>query len=85
GETTVMTELAIKLREFIAEDTGMELSEFNEDTELFSEGYIDSFTMTSVIGWLEEETGISIAQSAVTLENFDTINRMVAFVAREKG
>lgn len=80
-----MTELAIKLREFIAEDTGMELSEFNEDTELFSEGYIDSFTMTSVIGWLEEETGISIAQSAVTLENFDTINRMVAFVAREKG
>ena len=80
-----MTDLATRLRNFIAEDTGLDPSEFTDDTELFSDGYIDSFTMTSVIGWLEEETGITIAQSAVTLENFDTINRMVAFVEREKG
>lgn len=80
-----MTDLATRLHAFIAEDAGLDASEFTADTELFSEGYIDSFTMTSVIGWLEDETGISIQQSAVTLENFDTINRMVAFVAREKG
>jgi acyl carrier protein len=78
-----MTDLAAKLRSFIAEDTGLAPSDFTDETELFSEGFIDSFTMTSVIGWLEEQTGIQIPQSAVTLENFDTISRMVAFVARE--
>lgn len=78
-----MNDFASKLHEFIVEETGMDATEFNAETALFSEGYIDSFTMTQIIAMIEEEAGITVAQSDITLENFDTIGRMAAYVQRE--
>lgn len=70
---------------FICEDAGLERDEITDDTLLFSDGFIDSFTMTSLIAFIEEETGITIEQSAVTLENFDTVSRIMAFVEGQLG
>ncbi len=70
---------------FICEDAGLERDEISDDTLLFSDGFIDSFTMTSLIAFIEEETGITIEQSAVTLENFDTIARIMAYVDGQVG
>ena len=67
---------------FICDDASLDPSEINDDTLLFTDGYIDSFTMTSLIAYLEEEFGAEIAQSAVTLENFDTLSRIMNFVSR---
>jgi len=67
---------------FICDDASLDRSEINDDTLLFTDGYIDSFTMTSLIAYLEEELGAEIAQSTVTLENFDTISRIMKFVSR---
>lgn len=72
-----------ELFEFICDDAGLERDEINADTPLFSEGFIDSFTMTSLIAHIEDETDISIDQASVTLENFDTINRIMNFVERQ--
>ena len=65
---------------FICEDAGLDRAEINADTPLFSDGYIDSFTMTSLIAFLEEETGIEIEQSAVTMDNFDSVARIMAYL-----
>lgn len=62
---------------FICEDASLDPNEFNDDTLLFTDGYIDSFTMTSLIAFIEEELGVEIDQSAVTLENFDSISRKI--------
>lgn len=80
-----MSTIAQQLHSFIAEETGMDESEFNADTALFSEGYIDSFTMTAVIAYIEETHGVEIPQAEITLENFDTINNMVGFIERAKA
>jgi acyl carrier protein len=80
-----MADLAQELHDLITEETGMDASEFTADTCLFSEGFIDSFTMTSVIAYIEETHGVEIPQSEITLENFDTINNMVGFITRAKG
>ncbi|MDO5658406.1 MAG: acyl carrier protein [Paracoccus sp. (in: a-proteobacteria)] len=80
-----MTNIAQQLHSFIAEETGMDEAEFNAETALFSEGYIDSFTMTAVIAYIEETHGVEIPQSEITLENFDTINNMVGFIERAKA
>mgnify|MGYP005987524227 CR=1 FL=1 len=74
-----------ELYEFICDDAGLERSEINDETLLFSDGFIDSFTMTSLLAFVEQETRISIEQSAVTLENFDTVPRIMAFVERQHG
>lgn len=35
--------------------------------------------------FVEQETGLNISPGDVTLENFDTVARITAFVAREQG
>lgn len=69
-----------ELIRFICDDAGIDAAEINEDTPLFTEGYIDSFTMTSMIAFIEEKMGFEIEQSAVTLDNFDTVSRIMAYV-----
>lgn len=51
------------------------------DTELFSTGLLDSVSMVSLITFIEEKTGATIPAGDVTLENFDTVERIVAYVA----
>lgn len=67
---------------FICEDASLDPGEINDNTLLFTEGYIDSFTMTSLIAFIEEELGVEIDQSAVTLENFDSISRIMSYLGR---
>ncbi|MBS1301532.1 acyl carrier protein [Loktanella sp. SALINAS62] len=67
------------LIDFICEDAGLRREDISDDTLLFSDGYIDSFTMTSLIAFIEDEGNMTIEQSAVTLENFDSINNIMAF------
>lgn len=80
-----MPGVAEQLISFISEETGMSPDEFGQDTKLFSEGYIDSFAMTSTINYIEETFGLSIAQSDVTLAHFDSIASMTAFIQSKKG
>ena len=51
------------------------------DTELFSSGLLDSVSMVGLITFIEERSGATIQPADVTLENFDTIDRIVAYVA----
>ena len=69
---------------FICEDAGLKSSDFNDETELFSGGFIDSFTMASLLQFIEEKTGLEVSQSDVTLENFDAVSRIVAFVENQR-
>ncbi|WP_273502919.1 acyl carrier protein [Paracoccus sphaerophysae] len=70
---------------FIGEDAGIDRAEIGDDTLLFSEGFIDSFTMSSVLAFIEEQKGIQIEMSDVTLENFDSVSRIIAFVDRQSA
>lgn len=72
------------LIKFICEDAGLDAAEFDDNTELFSGGFIDSFTMASILEFIEEAVGVEVAQSDVTLENFDTVARIVAFVEKQR-
>ena len=51
------------------------------ETELFSSGLLDSVSMVSLITFIEEKTGATIQPADVTLENFDTVERILAYVA----
>ena len=50
------------------------------DTPLISSGYVDSFSMVSLLVFLEHKFNIKIPPHKATPEAFDTVNSIVALV-----
>jgi len=57
------------------------VAEADGETLLFSSGLLDSVAMMRIIGFIEEQAGFDVRPADVTLENFDTVARIVAYVA----
>lgn len=49
------------------------------DSPLFTSGALDSVAMMNLIAFVEERAAIQVRADQVTLENFDTAGRIVAF------
>jgi len=57
-----------------------EEKEINYDTPLISSGYVDSFSMVSLLVFLEKKFQIKIHPGKATPEAFDSVNKIVALV-----
>ncbi len=66
------------LLENVRELSGLN-AEATLDTPLFSSGALDSVAMLSLIALVEEAAGIEIRAEDVTLDNFDSVGRIVRF------
>ena len=53
-------------------------------TPLISSGYIDSFSMVTIVAFLEKEFSISIPDSEIIPKNFDSAQAIVELVERIK-
>jgi acyl carrier protein len=54
--------------------------EITYDTPLISSGYVDSFSMVSLLVFLEKKFKIKIPPSKAAPEAFDSVNKIVALV-----
>lgn len=54
--------------------------DLNYDTPLISSGYVDSFSMVSLLVFLENRFKIKIPPSKATPEAFDSVNRITDLV-----
>lgn len=70
------------LVQFMVDELGLEPDDAQDDTPLFSTGLLDSFSMVDLIGHIEKTAGIKIKATEVSLDHFDTIGRMLAFVEK---
>jgi acyl carrier protein len=68
------------LRRYLHEKQGLEPEDFEDDTLLFSSGLLDSFSMVDLIMFIEDTAGVRVHPVDVTLDNFDSIDRILAFV-----
>jgi len=57
----------------------------NYDTPLISSGYVDSFSMVSLLVFLEKKFNIKIPSGKATPEAFDSVNNIVALVSQYLG
>ena len=64
------------IKEFIDEDE----EKITYDTALISSGYVDSFSMISLLVFLENKFKIKIPSSKATPEAFNTVNKIVDLV-----
>jgi acyl carrier protein len=70
---------------FLADDLGVDTSGIEADTPLFSSQIVDSFALVTLMMFLEREIGVRIAPTDVSLDNMDTVGRMLAYAARVSG
>jgi len=69
---------AFVLRELIR-DEDLELA---LDEPIFSAGLVDSFSVTQLMCFLEDTFKVRISAAEVTLDDFDTVSRMLALLRR---
>ncbi len=67
------------IREYVQEGDEREVS---ETTPLISSGLVDSFSMVSLLRFLEKKYAVHIPDADATPEAFDTVERIVALVRR---
>ncbi|MGC9344273.1 MAG: acyl carrier protein [Bacteroidales bacterium] len=74
-----------KIKNYILDVTGVDGSKIQDETLIFKEGYFDSMGFVLLITFLEENFGISTADSDLVEENFESISAMTDFVIRKSS
>jgi len=67
-----------RLLQYLRQRTGIE--DLDRNTALFSDGTVDSVGMVDLIAFLEHEGGCEIRDGDVTMDNFDNVSRILAFL-----
>ena len=52
------------------------------DTDLLLTGLVDSLGVIRIVYWLEDTLGVTIEPVDVVLDNFQTVDQMVAYIGR---
>lgn len=73
------------IRNFIEETFFMHRpdDEFGDDDSLMDTGAIDSTGVLELIGWLETNFSITVADEELTPSNLDSVNKIAVFVGRK--
>jgi acyl carrier protein len=79
-----MDEISKVVRDYIIKEYVQEGDdrEITETTPLISSGLVDSFSMVSLLRFLEKKYEIDIPDAAATPEAFNTVERIVDLVRR---
>jgi acyl carrier protein len=59
--------------------------ELGEDEDIFEAGYVNSLFAMELVTFLEGTFGFEVESEDLELDNFRTVNRMAALVARKTG
>jgi len=71
--------------EFIRDEADLDDEEVSADTSLFRDQLLDSMNLTALIAFLEETFSIRVKPMDIIYENLDTVDHMLAYVARKKA
>lgn len=55
---------------------------FSDDASFLDEGIIDSTSVLELVMFIEETFGFSVKDQDITPDNFDSINKLVAYIQR---
>ena len=69
-------------RNFIFSDNGFP---YSDDASFLEEGIVDSIGVMELVAFVEEQFSVRVDDLDVTPENFDSINRLAAYIRRKTG
>ncbi len=79
-----MTLTAADLTGFMQEELGIDTDDVDSSSLLFTSGIVDSFSLVSLVTFIERQCGFTVQPDDVTLENLDSIQRIVDFAAARR-
>jgi acyl carrier protein len=65
---------------FIQDEIVLDDIVVEHDTDLLLSGAVDSLGVIQITHWMEETTGIEVDPGDVTLDNFQTVTKMAAYL-----
>ena len=74
-----------ELIQYLIENHDLMEDEATADAKLFSTGLVDSFGLVDLIEFIEQQSGIEVDAADVTLDNFDSVERMLAYVQQRSA
>lgn len=74
-----MNHLKQALRSALVTHFRIDRGSLDDDTTLFSSGLIDSLSVMELVSFVERTIGEMVPLAEITLENFDSVNRIVRF------
>jgi len=83
--TDLAADLTTELLNLVVEDISLTGEPVTPDTELLLSGMVDSLGVVRVVHWIEERCGFAVDPADVTLEHFETVGAIVAYVRRRQG
>ena len=60
-------------------------ADLTDDASLLDRGIVDSTGVLEIIGFLEQEFGVTVDDAEILPENLDSVGRIAEFVAKKKG
>lgn len=81
---TTTADLDERLVAFINDEVSTAADPVAADTDLLLTGAVDSLGVVRITQWLEDNYGTDVDPLEVTLENFQTVERMVAYVESKR-
>jgi acyl carrier protein len=84
-ELNPMTEVAAKIRDFISRNFLFSENgfEYEDDASFLGEGIIDSLGIIELVPFVEKEFKISVADHELLPNNFDSVNKLTAFISKK--
>ena len=58
--------------------------EYDNDTSFIGEGLIDSMGVMELLSYVQSEFDITVDPNEVTPDNFDSVNKLAAFIRRKQ-
>ena len=83
--STTWDAIEVRIREYLRDKLGLDDAEIDGDSALVSTGLVDSAGLVRLAAVLEDATGLTIPDRDVTSENFDSLNRIRAYLQRKMG
>jgi acyl carrier protein len=73
------------LLDYLKTELRVDVGKIDDHTLLFSSSLIDSFSMIELIGFIEKTCHRKVEAMDVNLDNFDSVNRILAYTSRIEG
>ncbi|HBZ29471.1 MAG TPA: phosphopantetheine-containing protein [Nitrosomonas nitrosa] len=75
-----MSKIIENIKEFMKNELDIDTKGIESETLLFSTGIIDSFSLVTLLSFIESTFSIRIGPTDVNLANFDSLARMAAYI-----
>ncbi|MBW8331887.1 MAG: acyl carrier protein [Prolixibacteraceae bacterium] len=78
-----MQHIQEKIKEFILRTSYVSGDQVNNDTLIFAEGIMDSMGFISIIGFIEDEFSVEVADNELVESNFESVDAITNFISRK--